>query len=559
MAVTAEGGSTVFQWIADNEVGALARIKTPFGVKPLIYADYTASGRSLVAVESLLNNQVRPFYANTHSESSYTGSQTTGWREAARAMIKKAVNANASDRLLFCGSGATAAINRLIQLLGLEKGGQACTGKESDKGENCPVVFIGPYEHHSNELPWRESVAKVVTIPLNSKGQIDCDVLEAQLKKYADRPLLIGSFSAASNVTGTISDVPGVTKILKQYGALACWDYAAAAAYCPIDMNGVHALDAVFISTHKLPGGPGTPGLLIAKASLFRNSRPGMPGGGTVSFVSPDNHHYLADLERKEEGGTPAIIESIRAGLVFSIRSQLDMTQVNGLELKLARRVIQRLSQHPDIEIIGDHSNPRLPIISMRLWHQGRQLHYGYVVSLLNDLYGIQARGGCSCAGPYAHHLLGIDTEESRQLLQAMQDGDTVLRPGWVRINFTYFMNEEVIEYLLSAIEALATHAINLLPDYHYNKVRGTWDHVQAVQPDLPDLSQLDWLKQSEENVKNTTNGAFPRTDLTSFLHAAHKALDKSKPRNNRSTLGLSPVSKPNERLRWFWVASDFE
>lgn len=545
------------EWIANNEIGALKPILTPFGERPLIYADYTASGRSLAAVETLLREQVMPYYANTHSESSYTGAHTTRWREAARQMIKEAVNAGSDDKVVFCGSGATAAINRLIQLLGLEKGGDAAERSVSADNNSRPVVFIGPYEHHSNELPWRESLAEVVTIPLDAAGQIDADVLAQKLCQYAARPLLLGSFSAASNVTGILSDVEGITRILKQHGALACWDYAAAAAYCPINMSADPAIDAVFVSTHKLPGGPGTPGLLIAKSHLFRNKRPGMPGGGTVSFVSPDHHDYLSDLERKEEGGTPAIIESIRAGLVFSVRSQLDMEQVRLTEVNLARRVIARLQQHPGIEIIGGVENPRLPILSLRFWHQGKQLHYGYIVSLLNDLFGIQARGGCSCAGPYAHHLLKIDPQQSQQLLEAMREGDTVLRPGWVRINFTYFMSESVIEYILAAIEMLASQAIHLLPLYDYDKEHGVWNHRQSVTQYQPNLSSLDWLKQSIKNVKETANTGDGVNGLSACLKQAKDELSHLNSVNTETLAQTPLISAGNTSLRWFWLAED--
>ncbi len=545
------------QWIADNEIGSNTTIMTPFGVKPLVYADYTASGRSLTAVEKILQEQVMPYYANTHSESSFTGSHTTAWREAARQMIKEAVNASANDRVVFCGSGATAAINRLIQLLGLEKGG-SFTGPSQDTREaNRPVVFIGPYEHHSNELPWRESEADVISIPLNKNGQIDVTELSRRLKEFADRPLLVGSFSAASNVTGILTDVKGITRILKENGALACWDYAAAAAYCPIDMSGDPAIDAVFISTHKLPGGPGTPGLLIAKSDLFRNTRPGMPGGGTVSFVSPDSHEYLHDLERKEEGGTPAILESVRAGLVFSIRSQLAMEEIKSTELALAQRVISRLKQHPGIEIVGDSENPRLPILSLRFWHRSKQLHYGFIVALLNDLFGIQARGGCSCAGPYAHHLLGINKQQSLQLLGAMQAGDTVLRPGWVRINFTYFMNESVIDYILTALEMLADEAINLLPQYHYNQARGIWVHERAKTQYQPDFGCLDWVKQSVKNVNGRPESSSPRLDLSTFIVAAKAELTPENTVDHINNRAVFPLSTAFESLRWFWVAED--
>ena len=146
----------------------------------------------------------------------------------------------------------------------------------------------------SNELPWRESIADVVVIPLDGKGQLDLAALEDALTKYVDRPLRIGSFSAASNVTGVRTDVPGVTSILKRHGALAFFDYAAAAPYTGIDMNGHPSLDAVFISPHKFIGGPGTPGVLIVKEQLLTNPIPATVGGGTVIYVTPEDHQYVS-------------------------------------------------------------------------------------------------------------------------------------------------------------------------------------------------------------------------------------------------------------------------
>jgi selenocysteine lyase/cysteine desulfurase len=458
--------------IRTGVIGEKLPISTPFGTRPLIYADYTASGRSLDFVESFIQQRVLPFYANTHSESSLTGRQTTALREEARAAIKQSLNATEAHRLIFCGSGATAAIHKFIGLLGLNE----------DSTER-PVVFIGPYEHHSNDLPWREAPVDLVRIPLCSQGLPDEKALTVQLRKYEHRKLLIGSFSAASNVTGIKTPVKRISELLHRFGALSCWDYAAAGPYVDINVQntlpsgqGDNSLDAVYLSPHKFIGGPGTPGVLLLKSELCENECPTVPGGGTVSFVAANRHTFLADIERREEGGTPAIVEAIRAGLVFSIKDKVSASTIMAREHVFLERAFSLWEQNPNIKILGGTTLDRLGIVSLRFLDGDKDLHYGFVVALLNDLFGIQARGGCSCAGPYGHELLGLDEQQSLAIEAANQRGDMVLRPGWVRLNFNYFIDDETANYLISAVEWVATHGIKLLNYYSYDRISGTWN-----------------------------------------------------------------------------------
>ncbi|XP_057312745.1 uncharacterized protein LOC130654218 isoform X2 [Hydractinia symbiolongicarpus] len=566
----------MMRYVAENIIGRDLVYKGPFGPRKVIYCDYTASGKSLQFIEDYIRDEVLPYYGNTHTTTSISSLQTTQLRNEAKQIIRHCTNATEDDAVIFVSSGTTGAIGKLIHSLKLEK---------------SPVVFISPYEHHSNLLPWLEIGAEIIYGEESVDGAINLAKLKETLEEYSKkgRPM-VGSFSAASNITGILTDVDNVATLLHTYGAYAFFDYATAGPYVEIDMNPhlkdptkdkLSYKDAMFCSIHKFVGGPGTPGLLVAKKHVFINPVPSGVGGGTVLFVTHKKHHYVSDVEEREEGGTPAIVESIRAGLVFQIKEEVTPSSILQHEHKWLHAAYKSWSNIPNLCILGKSPAERLPIFSLVITHPecGKFIHHNFVSALLNDLFGVQARGGCACAGPYAEDLLGIDGDKALRIAEALLgdyeawdripkeeiqqvDGKkfNILKPGFCRLNLPYFADSATINFIIDAVAFVAKHGWKLLPMYNMIPESGDFVHkdplVTEKRSQLADVKNL----AKNGNATKTQKQVEKHLNFKETLRFAEEIVTRYT--NNIKDGGPMPSSEflPPElsrHLSWFLLPSE--
>lgn len=455
-------------------IGADAKLDGPFGTQTIVYADYVASGRALRQVEDFVLESVLPYYANSHTEASFCGGYVTRLRRQARKVIAGFCGADERHAVIFTGSGATAGLNRLVTLLGIPRA--------LARGET-PCVIIGPYEHHSNILPWRESGAKVIEIGEAEDGGPDMAQLARALSETAGAELVIGSFSAASNVTGITTDVAAVTRMLKRAGAKAVWDYAGGGPYLPIAMAPAEdaQIDAIVVSPHKFIGGPAATGVLVVRRDAVVTTTPTWPGGGTVKFTSPSVHDYSDSLESREEAGTPNVIGDIRAALAFIVKGAIGSEAMTRRNRTLTQRAFDAWSNVRGLELLGPASPDRLPIFSFRIRNDaGGHVHHQLVTRMLSDRFGIQARGGCACAGPYVHRLLSIDERESARIRGAILNGEEVEKPGFVRLNFSVLLPEEKVDFIIDSVAKAAADAQSFERFYKVDTARAIYSPVPA-------------------------------------------------------------------------------
>ncbi len=532
-------------------IGADATVETPFGDRLMVYADYTASGRCLVLAETYLQNLQR-IYANTHTEDDISGRSMTQLLVQAESSIKQSVNAGPDGRIIAVGSGATGAIDKLQQIIGvalppatrqsLTRMMEDSLGSDAHEKftgyleQHQPVVFVGPYEHHSNEISWRENLATVVEIPMDNEGAIDLLYLEEQLQNpaYQGRKR-IGSFSAASNVTGMRTPVHRIASLLHKYDAIACFDFAASAPYVEIDMNpppgkyeGDASLDAVFISPHKFIGGPGSMGILVFKEHIYhKDLPPSVSAGGTVDYVGPVSQDFIKDVEEREKAGTPGVLQILKAALAFQIKDHIGVEAIEKREGELVRRTFQRWPANPNIEIMGNPDpDRRIGIISFNIRdHRGKYLHPKFVTSLLNDLFGIQSRAGCSCAGPYGHRLLNIDNETSEQYRKWIVKGLCGIKPGWCRVSMHYAMDDLEADFILDAVEFVADYGHHFLSLYNFDLYSGTWTH-KSDRVDLEGFS-LEAALECSGYHKRTLSDQERKYMYSAFLGEAKSLADE--------------------------------
>jgi selenocysteine lyase/cysteine desulfurase len=457
-----------------NTIGRGQTFSFPCGEKEIVYADWTASGRGYQPIETCLQNEILPWFANTHTQTTITGTLMTMAYEEAKIIVKTHVNANHDDVLIFCGSGMTSAVNKLQRLLGLRISERSrdyiVDGKSPEIDESLrPVVFVTSMEHHSNHVSWLETIATVEIIAQTAEGNVDLGHFESLLSEYQSRRNKIAAVTACSNVTGIETPYHEIAKLIHAHGGLCFVDFASSAPYIQIDMHpdesGAH-LDAIYFSMHKFLGGPGAPGVLIFDQEIYNNTVPDHPGGGTVLYSNPwKQREYVTNIESREDGGTPPVLQGIKAAMCIRLKEEMGIHNMLRREDELLAIVFTRFSAMPNVMVLQANARKRLGIISFIV----KDVHYNLIVRLLNDRFGIQTRGGCSCAGTYGHHLLNVDQAWSHKIWDAIHSGNLSSKPGWIRISIHPTMTDEEVEFIMDAIESTVLNFNEWMTDYYYD------------------------------------------------------------------------------------------
>lgn len=480
-----------FQPFRENIIGYNHIFQSPYGTKKIIYADWTASGRLYRPIETKLTNLFGPFIGNTHTDSTITGVTTTDAYRYAQQIIKTHVNANETDLLISAGTGMTAAVTKLQRLIGIRAPENIQKQLQLNESER-PVIFVSHMEHHSNYLSWHETIGDVIMLPPSPDGAIDINELQSLLYQYRDRKIKIGSFTACSNVNGTQTNYHQLAKIMHQHNGICFIDFAASAPYVAINMHPkepLEKLDGIFFSPHKFLGGPATSGILLLSKKLVKNTVPDNPGGGTVLWTDKwGGYKYATNTEDREDGGTPGFIQMIKTALCLQLKQQMGIEEMLYREREMLAFFLPQLEKINEISILeSPATQPRLGIISFYV----KSIHHHLFVKLLNDRFGIQARGGCSCAGPYGHYLFNIDQPYSKKMANGAEAGDMSLKPGWVRISLHPVMSNKELQAILVAIKAIVKHGNEWKKDYRYNERKDTFEHIHLTETPALNMKQL--------------------------------------------------------------------
>lgn len=480
-----------FDRFRKNIIGLDQTFTGPYGKKKIVYADWTASGRMYGPIEHRITNDIAPFVGNTHTETTVTGSSMTKAYHHAKEIIKKHVNAHETDILISSCSGMTGVVNKLQRILGLKLHEKMRKKIDIPQSER-PIVFVTHMEHHSNQTTWLETICDVVVIQACSEGCVDLDHFQQLLEKYSDRLTKIAAVTSCSNVTGIQTPYHEIAKMIHKVGGRCFVDFACSGPYIDIDMHPTdpeEKIDAIYFSPHKFLGGPSSSGILIFCQALYDNKIPDNPGGGTVDWTNPwGEHKYYDSIEAREDGGTPSFIQTMRVALCVQLKDEMGVENILHREHQLMRPVWNRLSKVHNLHILADNLKDRLAVFSFYI----QDLHFNLAVKLLNDRYGIQVRGGCSCAGTYGHYLLQVTNEKSKSITDLINLGDNSNKPGWIRMSLHPTMTDAEIEYLISAIEELCEHHKEWMQDYEYNKHKNEFYHKSGIK--VEDGIIKDWF-----------------------------------------------------------------
>ncbi len=483
---------TYFGQFRKHVIGIDQHFISRHGSKKIIYADWTASGRLYRPIEEKIINQFGPFVANTHTETNVTATIMTDAYNQARKMIKNHVGADEDDVLISAGSGMTAAINKLQRLLGLkipEKFKKRMKIAEEDR----PVIFVTHMEHHSNQLSWIETIGEVVCLEPASDGTIDIGRLEQLLLLYKNRKMKIGSFTACSNVTGIQTPYHQLAKIMHEHGGICFIDFSASAPYVDINLHPkspLEKLDGIFFSPHKFLGGPGSSGILVMDSKLCLSNIPDHPGGGTVLWTNPwGGHRYLPDVEMREDGGTPGFLQTIKTALCIKLKETMGIDNILQREKEILNILLPPLSAIPGLHILDELIEDRIGIVSFYI----EKIHYNLLARVLNDRFGIQVRGGCSCAGTYGHYLFDMNKEKSKEWTDLIDQGDLSSKPGWVRLSIHPIMTNAEIYYIIKSIKDTIKHIDEWQKDYIYERKTNDFHHKDYQKND----NIQDWFEMN--------------------------------------------------------------